>query len=137
MHSVAGVQERTITITGYAWCKSSLGISIPTLVVCDTVTLNTSNGHSETVTPTKGPIGPLESGRFTFTDVAIPGRTDLAEMAYTVSAEAGSGLTDGSALRCEYQGSIQGAFFQGDTFDLFWLGGPWTTLPFSECNTPA
>jgi hypothetical protein len=125
---------RTITISGYAWCLSSLGASVPAPVVCSSVTLDTSNGYRKTVTPTPGPIGPPESGRFRFTGVPIPGDLDPATITYTVTAEMGSGLTDGQPVRCVNEGSIQGIFFHGPELDLFWTGGPWTALPFSQCS---
>jgi hypothetical protein len=127
--------SRTITVTGYAWCLSSMGISIPVPVVCESVTLDTGDGYHQTVSPHPGLIGPLDSGRFTFTDVPI--RDGLSEMTYTVTAEMGSGLTDAKPLRCVHEGTIQGAFFQGNELDLFWAGGPWTALPFSQCSTSA
>jgi hypothetical protein len=138
--SSASEPSRTVTITGYAWCESGLGISIGAAVPCGSVTLDSDFGpeYHATVQPTQSLAVPLEAGRFTFTDVPVPALTDLSLMHYTVTAEGGPGLTDRKPVQCVHEDTIEGPFLSvwTDTIDLFWQGGPWTALPFSACSQP-
>jgi hypothetical protein len=126
---------RTITVTGYAVCTSHVGISIPAPVACSSVTLNTSDGYTDSTSPKESSF-PNEKGRFTFSNVSIPGRTDVKSITYNITAFRGAGLSSDSQGTCEYSGSIQGLTFQFDALDLFNPidRGPWTLA--NQCNPP-
>jgi hypothetical protein len=114
-------------------CTSHEGVSLPAPVACASVSLTTSDGYSDSTSPTESAF-PNEKGRFTFSNVPIPGRTDVRSMTYTITAQRGTGLSSDGPGSCEHSGSIQGLTFQFDTLDLFNPidGGPWTLA--NQCN---
>jgi hypothetical protein len=132
--TTAADEGRTITITGYAVCTSHEGRMFPSPSACSSVRLHTSDGHNDSASSTKSSF-PNEKGRFTFTNVPIPGRTEGRTMNYDLTAVRGSSLSsDPEGGTCAFSGSITGWTFQLDTLDLFNPvdHGPWTLA--SQCD---